>query len=313
MNARVLRGLEGLPPDAHGRVLTIGIFDGVHLGHQRILQTARALADRAGGQVCVGTFDPSPAELLAPDRPAESILTSEVKYRLLGECGADFIVVIETTGELLATPAEGFVRDVILGRLRGTHVVEGPDFRFGRGRAGSVETLRRMAAKSGFEFTEVAAAKVELPGKGAVRVSSSLIRDLVRSGEVEAAGGCLTRPFTLYGRVVTGQRRGRLLQFPTANVDPDKTVVPGDGVYAARVEIGPTRYPSAVSIGVKPTFGPARRSIEVHLIDADGDFYGRRIAVAFLARLRDQAKFSDADSLRVEIAKDIQRVREIYR
>ena len=313
MSCEVVKGVDALPAGARGSVLTIGNFDGVHLGHRRILRAARELADGAGLSVCVLTFDPPPAAVLVPDQPLELILPTEVKGRLLCDGGADVIVVVEPTPELLAGGPEEFVRDVIIDRFGAAHLVEGPGFRFGRGRAGSVDTLARMAGGAGFEVTEVPPATIEVPGEGAVRVSSSLIRRLIRRGDVEAAGRCLTRPFTLHGRVVGGERRGRVLEFPTANVDPGRLITPSDGVYAGSAEIDAVTYAAAVSIGTKPTFGQTARTIEVNLIDADGDFYGRAIAVTFLARLRDQQKFPDADSLRVQIAKDIQRVRELCR
>ncbi len=311
MDARVVEGLENLPAEARGCVLTIGNFDGVHVGHQRILQTARALADSAGSKVCAFTFEPAPVRLLAPQQAEEGLMPKDVRYRLLGECGVDLIAVINTTRQFLALSAEQFVREVICGCFEASRVVEGPDFRFGRGRAGSVQTLRQMAGECGFEVTQVGPASIALPGRGELRISSSLIRGLLRGGDVEAAGRCLGRPYTLYGRIISGERRGRLLEFPTANVDAGDMVCPGDGVYAATARIGGDACPSAVSIGAKLTFGPAARAIEVHLIGAGGDFYGRSIEVTFLARLREQEKFPDADSLREQIAKDIQRVREI--
>jgi len=307
----LVRGLDNLPAEGRGGVLTIGNFDGVHLGHQRILSAGAELAKDAGVPLCVGTFDPSPASLLAPEKPPELIVPPDLKYPLLREHGADVVVVLQTTAELLSISAEEFVREVIAGRFRPRHVVEGPGFSFGRSRSGNVALLREMAAECGFEVTEVPAAQIELPGEGPVRVSSSLIRRLILRGDVAGAARCLTRSFVMRGRVVAGQRRGRLLEFPTANVDYGRLVCPGDGVYAARVELGGWTFPAAVSIGTKPTFGQAPRAVEVHLIGADGDFYARTIAVAFLARLRDQRKFPDVESLRSQIAKDVERVREL--
>jgi len=313
VSVEVIQGLDALPAAARECVLTVGNFDGVHVGHQRILRAARALADEARSRVCVVTFDPPPASVRRPGQPSELILPVDLKHSYLRERGADLIVVIEPTGDFLAGNAEDFVRDVIVERFGARHVVEGPGFRFGRGRAGSVETLRQMAGEAGFEVTEVSPVTVELPGRGEVRVSSSAIRGMIRGGDLDGAARCLTRPFTLYGRVVGGERRGRALEFPTANVDPGRLIVPGDGVYAAWAEIGGGRHPAAVSIGTKPTFGPAPRAIEVNLIDAGGDFYDQPIAVTFVARLRDQQKFPGADSLRAQIAKDIERVRELCR
>ena len=310
----VLEGLESLTDQTRGCVLTVGNFEGVHMGHQRILQNARRLANVAGARTVVMTFEPTPAALLIQDRRPELILPRELKFRLLGQCGADLVLLVKTSRDFLATEPQAFVRDVLIGRIGPRHIVEGPNFFFGRERAGSVETLRQLAAEGQYELTVVDPVTMELPGEGEVRVSSSLIRRLVRDGDVASAAKCLGRPFALYGRVVGGARRGRLLDFPTANLEPPVTVIPGNGVYAGWAETGAARYASAVSVGTRPTFGPSsERAIEVHLLDASGDYYDQSMTVSFVARLRDQRKFPDAETLRAQIVKDVQRVREICR
>lgn len=311
MACEVIEGLDRLSGRAAGGVLTIGNFDGVHLGHQRLLTAAADLARQAGTKLCVLTFDPPPAMLLDEAAVPERIMPPEVKHRHLEQCGAEVIVVVETTAEFLSAEAEDFVREVVAAGLAPRQVVEGRNFFFGRGRAGNVELLMRMAGELGFTVAVVEPVMVDLPGRGSVRVSSSLVRELIRRGEVAAAARCLGRPFTLNGRVVPGQRRGRVLDFPTANVAAAGQITPPDGVYAGRAEIAGQTFPAAVSIGDKPTFGPAPRAIEAYLIEAEGDFYDRPIALAFCRRLRDQEKFPDAESLRRQITKDIQRVREI--
>ena len=315
MDCKVIRGLDNLAGQAAGGVLTIGNFDGVHIGHQRLLAEARQLADGAGERLCVMTFDPPPAEVLAPARAPERILPPELKYQYIGDCGAEIVVVVETTAEFLAASAEEFVRRAIVEGAQPRHVVEGHNFFFGRGREGNIELLERLAGQFDFEVTEVSPAMLALPGRDEQRVSSSLVRELIRAGEIAAAAQCLSRPFTLYGRVVGGERRGRLLDFPTANVDADGLIVPADGVYAGRVRIDSLECPAAISIGDKPTFAAngSPRVIEANLIDAVGDFYDRPIAVTFIERLRGQEKFPGAESLAAQIAKDVQRVREICR
>ena len=313
MSLNVIEGLDRLGGQTAGGVLTVGNFDGVHLGHQKLLAAARELADQTASKLCVLTFDPAPAVLVDEDRGDERIVPVEQKHRLLGECGADMVVVVKTTREFLAMPPEQFVREVIAGKLCPRHVVEGHNFFFGRGRAGNLELLERMAPALGFEVTEVEPVMLDLPARGHVRVSSSLIRELIHLGEVGLAGECLSRPFTLCGRVVRGDQRGRALEHPTANVDPDGMIVPGDGVYAGRAVVEGVEWPAAVSIGAKPTFESSPRVIEAYLVGAEGDFYGLPIAVTFLARLRDQQKFTDVESLKAQMAKDVQRVREISR
>ncbi len=313
MTDRVIHGLEEVGAELRGCVLTIGNFDGVHLGHRRILSAGRRQADAAGAALVVLTFEPPPVAVVAPDRAPQRILPLDVKARLLAEGGADRVVVAEATAGLLALTPQGFVREVLLERFAPRAIVEGPNFRFGKGRAGSVETLRELAAEGRFEVVEVEPVRIDLPARPNVRVSSSLIRELVLAGDVVSAGRCLGRAYVLRGRVVSGEHRGRLLEFPTANVEAEGVVAPGDGVYAARAAVAGRSQAAAVSIGTKPTFGPAPRAIEVHLVDGGGDFYGRRIEVAFLERLRDQRRFPDAESLRAQIAKDVQRVRELCR
>ncbi|OPX24414.1 MAG: riboflavin biosynthesis protein RibF [Planctomycetales bacterium 4484_123] len=313
MSVEVIEDLEKLPPPLRRCVLTVGNFEGVHLGHQAILHRGRKLADAEAAALVAMTFD-RPTRLALSDRgDAEPILPKQVKYRLLGEAGADAVVVMPASPALLAMDAEAFVREVVVGRLAALHVVEGTDFRFGRGRGGSTETLRALSGEGGYDVIEVAPVTAELPGQGRVRISSSLIRSLLADGKVADAALCLGRPFVLYGRVVGGEGRGRKLSFPTANVAPAATIVPGDGIYAAWAELGGQRYKAAVSIGNKPTFGSGERCIEANLIDAAGDFYGQSIALAFVARLRDQARFPDAGALRAQIGKDVERVRELCR
>jgi riboflavin kinase/FMN adenylyltransferase len=311
MKMKVVEGLENLPGSVRGCVLTIGNFDGVHRGHQRIIEVARRKAAAEKTSLVVMTFDPTPAVLLVPERAPQLILPNEVKYRLLGECGATLVAVVHTTPEFLALSPEDFLR-LILEKFAPRHLVEGPNFFYGKGRCGNVETLKAQAPAMNFGVSIVEAVKLEIAEEGGeVRVSSSIVRRLIREGHVADAARCLRRPFTLYGLVVGGEHRGRLLEFPTANVDPNGLVSPDDGVYAGSVEIGAATYLAAISVGAKPTFGGEARAIEAHLLDASGDFYDQPIALTFVQRLRDQRKFPDVESLKAQIAKDVQRVREL--
>jgi len=242
MSVQVIEGFENLPASARGCVLAVGNFDGFHLGHREILRTARRLADGAGAPLVVVAFDPPPAALLAPDRPVQVLLPKEVKYRLLGQHGADAVVVIATTREFLHSSPEAFVRDVLVGRFAARHVVEGENFFFGRDRAGDIQTLRRMAKEGGFEVTAVPPVSLKLAGRGRVQVSSSLVRELVLSGDVAAAGRCLGRPYALHGRVVGGERRGRLL--PASSPPPTASTPPAPSWEERPI---PRRSPSATS------------------------------------------------------------------
>ena len=306
----IVQGLDNLPAPCRRGVLSVGIFDGVHLGHQAILAQARRRADDLAAPCCALTFDPPPAALLAPGRRGDLVLPLAVCCRLLRQAGADSVIVVRTTPEFLDIEPEAFVRQVLVDRLAARAVVEGPNFFFGRHRSGDIHTLRRLAGEGGFEVVEVPPVMIELP-EGRHRVASSLIRRLLRDGRVDAAGCCLGRPYQLHGHVVAGRRRGRVLQFPTANLEPDGVLAPADGVYAARAEVAGRHWPAAVSIGVNPTFEGHARVIEAHLIDGSGDYYGQPMILSFVQRLRPQERFASAEALREQIARDVQRVREL--
>lgn len=193
------------------------------------------------------------------------------------------------------------------------YLVEGRNFFFGKDRAGNIQTLQDLACQFSFDVIIVEPVMINLPDEGEVRISSSLIRRLIGRGDFSSAARCLGRDFVLYGKVIPGHGRGRELSFPTANVDPNGLVVPPQGVYAAWSEIDGLRYRSAVSVGPRPTFGIEQDVIEVHLIGAEGVFYGKEIAITFQERLRDLQKFPDADTLRRQIEQDVKRVCEILR
>lgn len=211
---------------------------------------------------------------------------------------------------LLGLSPEEFIEQVIVKTFDPRHIVEGRNFFFGLARSGNVSTLQRSGERNGFSVEVVEPQRLDLP-EGSVRVSSTLIRRLVGEGRIEDAARCLGRGFALFGDVVTGQGRGRVLEFPTANLDCGDQIVPADGVYAGRACVTGTEFPAAVSIGEKPTLGPEERTIEVNLIGAEGSFYGRRIAVRLVKRLRDQEKFENIEALKAQIAKDVEHVREL--
>jgi len=304
-------GLDDFPAAARGCVLTIGNFDGVHAGHQDILRTGRVRADEANVKLVAMTFDPPPITVLAPDLTPQRIVPLDEKVRLLAYYGADLVVVTPATTELLSMTPEAFVDEVLVARFAPTVMVEGPNFHFGKDRSGNVDVLRTLSEGAGFEVIQVGPVRLDLPGRGETHMSSSLIRKLIAAGDVETAGLCLGRPYTLRGKVVTGEQRGRMLEFPTANVEPSGVMSPAEGIYAARAELDGAEHVAAVSIGVKPTFGPTPRTIEVHLLDVSGDFYGKEIGISFVARLREQTKFADAEALRAQITRDLTRVREL--
>lgn len=309
-NARYIDGLENIPRSLRGCVLTIGNFDGMHLGHQRIGRAARSEGDSCGAPVAAMTFEPPPDLVLRPADTPQRLTPLPQKRELLLRHGADCVVVARADRRMLAMSPEEFIDRIVVGSFAPSHVVEGQDFVFGRGRTGNIEVLRAAGGTLGFAVHVVDTVTVALPD-GPQRVSSTLIRRLVAQGRVADAGRCIGRPFALYGHVIAGAGRGRVLQYPTANIDPGEQVVPADGVYAGRAEVAGSEYPAAISIGPKPTFGPSARAIEAFLVGGAGDHYNQFMALSFLERLRDQRRFDGIEGLKAQIEKDVQRVREI--
>lgn len=287
-----------------------GNHDGVHLGHRALLEEARRQADAAGLAVVPLTFDPHPLTVLAPERAPMPLTTIPRRIELLRDAGADDVAVARFDAAYASRSAEAFVDAVLVGELRAGAVIVGPDFRFGAGRSGTIELLRALGEQRGFTVHEVA--PVELPGLG--RVSSTRIREALREGALDDATRMLGRLHEVEGVVIEGHKRGRTIGFPTANLDCDPILMPADGVYAvvARV-VAPSRGAELIrgvaNLGTRPTFA-AGRSVEAHLFDFDGDLYGARLRVGFVARLRAEQKFDGIDALRAQIAKDARAARD---
>ncbi len=297
-------------------VLTIGFFDGVHRGHQRLVRRAADRAAQERARAVLVTFWPHPLAVLRPAEPVHLLTTLEEKLELLGALGGlDTAVVMPFTPELARLSPEEYLQALREHfALRG--MVEGPDFAFGRDRAGNVAWLRRAGAAEGFAVETL---QVEAGGK---RISSSRIRDHIVAGQVEEAAALLGRRYTLAGTVVRGDQRGRLLGFPTANlrVDPVK-LIPGNGVYAVRVRLpgadatseeGASGAAAVANIGVRPTFGEGSPPVvEVHLLDRTIDLYEQRLVVQFVSRLREERRFPGVEALKAQIAADAQRARAL--
>jgi riboflavin kinase/FMN adenylyltransferase len=293
--------------------VTIGNFDGVHRGHQALVATARELATRAQGDVVALTFDPHPARLFAPELAPPLIASMDRRAELLGEAGADVVVVEPFTHAFAGIEADAFARDVLGRDLSADHVVVGYDFTFGRGRNGDTSLLQELGAKLGFGVTVVR--RVSVHG---LTCSSTKIREFALAGRVEGAQVLLGRPFEVTGEVVRGAGRGRTIGFPTANLRVEADLVPRVGIYAARARVlGADGKPAAtatcaVSIGTNPTFsGGGAVHVEAYLLDFEGDLYGRRLRLEFSERLRDERRFESVDQLVAQIRDDVARVRDI--
>lgn len=299
-----------------GVILSIGSFDGVHVGHQAILARARQLAQQTGSKVLAMTFDPHPAWTLRPGSEPPLLTGLAQKIERLRAAGADEVVVIEPTPAILGQTAWQFIESLAK-QYPVAGIVEGEDFRFGKGRAGDMALLKQWGQRLGFEAVALPRIEVALSDLAVVPVSSTLIRWLIGRGRVLDAARCLGRCHELGGQVVQGQQQGRLLGVPTVNLDPDDYeafAVPADGVYAgtALTPDGQT-HPAAISIGVKPTFSQQRLTVEAHLLDFSGDLYGQRVVLRFARWVRDQWAFPDIKALKEQIDRDILLIRQWHR
>lgn len=306
----ILWGLQQWTPLECRSVLTVGNFDGVHVGHQEILRKARGLADSHGLPVIALTFDPHPLAIVAPSKAPEQLMSVSQRVRLLGEAGADHVVVAESTPKLLGLEAAEFVTEILWAKFRPLHMVEGTTFGFGKGRKGTPNSLREWLRPlgSGLHVVEPVAV-VDAQGVR-LTVSSSMVRKFVREGDVERAARCLGRPYTVESAVIHGAGRGRKLGIPTANFQtPPGMVEPGEGVYAGMTDLGDARYASAISVGRAETFGAGSLRLESHLLDFQGDLYGRTIRVEFQHRIRGQMKFASPEELIAQIRKDVAEAR----
>lgn len=306
---QILKGLDGLRQLPPGSVLSVGNFDGVHLGHQRILETARALRDARGqgngaASLVVVTFEPHPLTVLRPGSVPPRLTPVSVKQALLAEAGVDFLVVLPPDHEVLDLSAEAFWR-ILRDEARIRHLVEGSSFNFGKNRGGSIERLREWSAGSPVTLHVTETFSVPLLDMQLVPVSSSTIRWLLGQGRVRDAAICIGRAYGLHGEVIQGHQRGRTIGIPTANLRATDQLIPCDAVYAARCSVDGTSYPAAVSIGTMPTFGENVRQVEAHLIGFDGDLYGRTLLVELVDWLRDQRKFSGVEELKRQLSRDI--------
>ncbi|GAA2575407.1 bifunctional riboflavin kinase/FAD synthetase [Actinomadura fulvescens] len=306
-------GLDEVPADWGRSVITIGVFDGVHRGHQRIVGRAAELARQRGLRSVVITFDPHPDEVVRPGTHPPLLSSTKRRIELLEGLGTDAVVVVPFTLELSKVGPDEFVQSVLVDRLHAAHVIVGEDFRFGHKAKGDVALLTELGEK--YDFT---AEGVPLVANGD-KISSTGIRALLESGAVEEACHALGRPHRVEGVVVRGHQRGRQLGFPTANLETlPHTAIPADGVYAGWLVCDSDRYPAfrwpaAISIGTNPTFeGAGERTVEAYALDRDDlDLYGEHMAVDFEVRIRDTLKFESIEALIEEMHRDVDRAREI--
>jgi riboflavin kinase/FMN adenylyltransferase len=289
-----------LPNDGRGTVVTVGTFDGVHLGHRRVLKEIAARAERAGRRSLLVTFDPHPMEIVNPQAAPPLLTLADERTEYLAQCELDLVAFVRFTRELSQYSPETFVQ-LLYHRFHMRELVIGHDHGFGRGRAGDVALLRRLGASIGFDVDVVD--EVDVDGRP---VSSTLVRRAVAGGDLDTAARQLGRRYSFIGRVVQGKRRGRRLGYPTINLalpDPRK-LMPPDGVYAVVAEWNGGRAGGMLHQGPRPTFADADRSIEVHLFDIEANLYDQPVKVSWITRMRDVRGFASATELKRQLDKD---------
>lgn len=298
---RITRGLHNLRPASEATVATIGNFDGMHLGHRAVLEHVASEGRRRGLPVVVMLFEPQPLEFFQPETAPERLTRLKEKLVRLAEMPVDRVVVIRFDRAFAAIEPEHFVREVLVRRLRVAHLVVGDDFRFGHQRRGDFAMLERMGRELGYSVSHMPTFRID--GR---RVSSTLIRAALKSGDLDLAERLLGRPYSILGRVVGGNRLGRELGFPTANLHLLRKNTPVEGVYAVTVAgLAEREWPGVANVGTRPTLGGSSRALlEVHLFDFDREIYGHELEVRFRFKLREERCFASLDELRAQIERD---------
>ena len=303
----VFDGIDKITRQFRNPVLTIGNFDGVHIGHISLFQRVKELAEALDGESLVITFNPHPVKVLYPSNGPPLITPHEQKMQLIEAAGIDVFIVVEFTMDFAQISARHFVHDIVHKRIGARAVVVGPDYRFGHKREGDIPSLTQMGDELSFQVHVVA----DLTVNG-IEVSSSTIRELVLAGDLENTRQMLGRDYQVAGQVISGRDRGgRLLGFPTANLELIDELTPRPGVYATEVFIDGRRYEGATNIGYSPTFQNGAFSVETHIMDFNRDIYGKVIQVRFIERLRDEKTFSGPEELAAQIHKDVERAKQV--
>ncbi len=304
---KIWRGVEQTPSGWGRSVVTIGMYDGVHRGHQYLLRATVARAHAVGLSSVAVTLDPHPTEVVRPGSHPPILTSVKRKAELLADLGLDALCVIPFTAEFSRLQPDEFVHSALVAHLHAAAVVVGENFRFGHRAQGSVDTLHELGERFGFQVEGVGIQRA-----GEVPLSSTYIRACVAAGDMPAAAAALGRPHRVEGIVVRGDRRGRELGYPTANVEaPGHTAIPADGVYAGRLIRDGKPLPAAISVGTNPTFSGAQRRVEAFVLDFSDDLYGEHVAVEFVTRLRGMERFCKVEDLTAAMADDVTRTRAV--
>jgi riboflavin kinase/FMN adenylyltransferase len=305
---RIIDDLTFTKEDFASPVVTIGNYDGLHLGHQAIIRRVIELARKGKGEAVVLTFEPHPVKFLHPDLQIRLITPYRKKMMLLTQFGVDITINLPFTADIARMTAKEFIQEIVQRRIAPRQIIVGFNFTFGKGRTGTSEELKKIGESLGFNVEIIPPFHVA----GEV-VSSTRIRELIARGNIKEANRMLGSNFFMLGRVIHGHARGKGLGFPTANLEITQDLYPNDGVYAATVIVGERRYDGVANIGTNPTFSDEQLAVEVFLFDYEGDLYGKELQVALVDKLRDEQTFPKPELLVRQIEQDIQRAKEILR
>lgn len=307
---RLALGLDSPERPAAGCVATIGNFDGVHLGHRKVIERLANEGQRLGLPVCVVLFEPQPREFFAPDQAPPRLMRLRDKIDRLSELPVDHVMILRFNRALAEMSPEAFIEKILIQSLQVHFLVIGDDFRFGRKRAGDYALLVKTGQARGFEVADTRTVLA-----GGERISSTLIREALMQGDLDRARELLGKPYEVCGRIIHGQKRGRTFGFPTANLLMQRKNTPVKGVFAVTMRgLGPTPIPGVANVGSRPTVtGDPTMLLETHLLDFSGDLYGRRVEVEFHARLRDERRFDGIPELKAQIEMDIQAARDFFK
>lgn len=307
---KLIHGLENISQPFEKAVITIGNFDGVHIGHQALFHEVIEKADAIGGTAVAMTFEPHPMRVLKQNGQPPLITLYEQKVELIARTGIDILVCIPFTKEFAAISARRFLEDILVGKIGMTTMIVGGDYAFGRNREGDLAFLRSASGQMGFEL--IVADWIQPPSNGSMRISSTRIRECVMAGDVSHARKLLGRHYQIRGLVEHGRNRGgRLLGFPTANIRLQDELAPKTGVYAVTVECEDALYKGVANIGYSPTFDDHVFTVEVHILDFNQDIYGKKTRINFVERIRDELKFNGISELSDQIRQDIVTARDI--
>jgi len=302
----IIRNHSKIPEYLHGCVVALGNFDGLHIGHQKVIDTAIAIAKNSGKSAAVLTFEPHPRRLFNPSLPPLRITSLRSKIKLLQNSGIDFIRIIRFNKQFANLSAENFIKDILCEELQVSHVVTGDDFVFGNKRFGNVDYLKEMSGQLGFAAT--ICEQVNIDGE---RCSSTRIRKLLELGKVGEIKHLLGREYSISGRVIAGDKRGRTIGFPTANILPNRIFLPAQGVYAVIAKIAGQLVKGVANIGTRPTFAGNHVLLEVHLFDFKEEIYGEHVEISLIEHIRAEQKFASFEELKAQIAADCQTAKEI--